>query len=223
MRIFFFAALLTGSVLQAQPYRIGNGVKPPSIVSKHEPEYTDEARLAGAVATVVVALVVNEQGEPESLRVVAPVGMGLDESAIHTVESWQFKPGTKDDRAVPVIANIEVNFRLLSPGSSLIPRRIVFDNPSQPGRPVLKQSQRIALSRLAQAEAIPNCVTVRGTLASDGALSAIRFDPAVADQTERELLSQLGRWSFEPAAGTVRMEFCAPAPVPQRAAVPPQR
>jgi len=76
---------------------------------------------------------------------------------------------------------------------------------------------------LAQAETLPNCVTARGTLSSDGSLSGIRLDPAVAEQTERELLNQLGRWSFEPAAGTVRMEFCAPVPVPQRASATPQR
>jgi protein TonB len=39
--------------------------------------------------------------------------MGLDEKAIDAVSQWKFKPGTKDGAPVTVIANIEVNFRLL--------------------------------------------------------------------------------------------------------------
>jgi outer membrane biosynthesis protein TonB len=39
--------------------------------------------------------------------------MGLDEKAIEAVQQWRFKPGYKDGRPVPVMANVEVNFRLL--------------------------------------------------------------------------------------------------------------
>lgn len=204
------------AVAQAQPYRIGNGVKAPVVIAKSEPEYSEEARKAGATATVVVSVVINDQGRAENVKVLASAGMGLDESAVRTVETWQFRPGTKDDRPVPVFANIEVNFRLLSPGSSLVPRRIVFEDPSLPGRPVLKSAVKVALSAMARQEGQPPCVTVKALLGGDGHLSGIRLDPAVGEQTERELLNQLGRWTFEPANGTVRMEFCAPPTVAQR-------
>jgi TonB family protein len=38
--------------------------------------------------------------------------MGLDEKAIEAVQKWQFTPGMKDGRAVAVLVNVEVNFRL---------------------------------------------------------------------------------------------------------------
>ena len=219
MKLPLLALLVAAAALQAQPYRVGNGVKPPSILFRQEPEYSEEARRAGAIATVVVSTVIDEQGRPGSVKVVAPVGMGLDESAVHTVETWQFKPGTKNEQPVPVIANIEVNFRLLSPGSSLVPRRIVFDDPAQPGHPIVRTAQRIALSDAArQGSPVFHCVTAKGLLGNDGTLSGIRIDPALPDPAEREVLSQLGRWSFEPGFGAVRMEFCPPPPVQMRPA-----
>ena len=47
------------------------------------------------------------------MRVLHSLGLGLDEKAMEAVKKWKFKPGLKDGRPVTVIAQIEVNFRLL--------------------------------------------------------------------------------------------------------------
>jgi TonB family protein len=94
-------------------YRIGGGVSAPAIVYKVEPEYSEEARKAKFQGTVVLAIVVDEKGNPRDIRVIRPLGLGLDQKAIEAVEKWRFRPGQKDGRAVPVQATIEVNFRLL--------------------------------------------------------------------------------------------------------------
>jgi protein TonB len=62
---------------------------------------------------VVLQLVVDEKGMPGQIRVVRPLGLGLDQKAIEAVAKWRFKPGTKDGKPVAVIATIEVKFRLL--------------------------------------------------------------------------------------------------------------
>jgi protein TonB len=62
---------------------------------------------------VVLYVVVDEKGQPRDLRVVRPLGLGLDEKAIEAVMKWKFRPGFKEGKAVPVAATIEVNFRLL--------------------------------------------------------------------------------------------------------------
>jgi TonB family protein len=94
-------------------YRIGGGVSAPSVIYKVEPEYSEEARKAKFQGTVVLFVVVDEKGNPTQLRVIRPLGLGLDQKAIEAVEKWKFNPGKKDGKPVAVQATIEVNFRLL--------------------------------------------------------------------------------------------------------------
>jgi TonB family protein len=94
-------------------YRIGGGVSAPAVLAKVEPEYSEEARKAKYQGTVVLYIEVDESGKPKNLRVVRPLGLGLDEKAIEAVSKWKFRPGLKDGKPVTVAATVEVNFRLL--------------------------------------------------------------------------------------------------------------
>jgi protein TonB len=94
-------------------YRIGGGVSAPVPIFRPEPEYSEEARKAKWQGAVLLQLVVDENGVPQEIKVVRSLGLGLDQKAIEAVQKWRFKPGLKDGKAVPVSANIEVNFRLL--------------------------------------------------------------------------------------------------------------
>jgi len=94
-------------------YRIGGGVSAPSLVYKVEPEYSEEARKAKFQGSVLLQVVVDDKGNPRDIRVVRPLGLGLDEKAIEAVQKWRFRPGLLNGKAVPVQAMIEVNFRLL--------------------------------------------------------------------------------------------------------------
>ena len=94
-------------------YKIGGGVSAPVPIYKPEPEYSEEARKAKWQGAVLLAIVVDENGVPQEVKVVRSLGLGLDQKAIEAVQKWRFKPGHKDGKAVPVSANIEVNFRLL--------------------------------------------------------------------------------------------------------------
>ncbi len=94
-------------------YKIGGGVSAPAVILKVEPEYSEEARKAKFQGTVLLSVIVDEKGNPRDLRVVRPLGLGLDEKALEAVMKWRFRPGLKDGRAVAVSAYVEVNFRLL--------------------------------------------------------------------------------------------------------------
>lgn len=94
-------------------YRIGGGVSAPAVLAKVEPEYSEEARKAKFQGTVMLYIEVDENGKPKNLRVVRPLGLGLDEKAIEAVSRWKFRPGFKDGKPVTVAATVEVNFRLL--------------------------------------------------------------------------------------------------------------
>src|ERR1051326_1105501 len=94
-------------------YKIGGGVSAPVPIYKPEPEYSEEARKAKFQGTVVLFIVVDDKGNPRDLKVIRPLGLGLDQKAIEAVQKWKFRPGMKDGHPVPVQATIEVNFRLL--------------------------------------------------------------------------------------------------------------
>lgn len=94
-------------------YRIGGGVSQPKLIHKVEPEYSGEAHRAKLQGIVQIELVVDEHGVPKDLKIKRGLGLGLDEKALEAVAKWRFQPGTKDGKPVPVIATVEVNFRLL--------------------------------------------------------------------------------------------------------------
>jgi TonB family protein len=93
--------------------RPGNGVSQPILKKKVEPQYSEDARKAKWQGTVTLSLVVDVTGKPVEIKVIKPLGLGLDQKAIEAVEQWLFEPGKKDGKPVPVMANVEVNFRLL--------------------------------------------------------------------------------------------------------------
>ena len=93
-------------------YHIGGGVRPPSILSQVDPEFSEEARKAKFSGNVVVDLIVDEQGNPSHVRVARGVGMGLDEKAVEAVRQYKFKPATKDGKPVKVELSIDVNFQI---------------------------------------------------------------------------------------------------------------
>lgn len=94
-------------------YRIGGGVSSPVPIFKPEPEYSEEARKAKFQGSVLLAIVILADGSTTNIRVLRPLGLGLDEKAIEAVQKWKFRPSMKDGHAVAVTANVEVNFRLL--------------------------------------------------------------------------------------------------------------
>jgi periplasmic protein TonB len=103
----------SGGNMGGGAYRIGGGVSPPRILYKVEPEYSEEARKAKFQGTVLLFVIVDEKGNPRDIKIIRPLGLGLDQKAVEAVEKWKFSPGQKDGKPVPVQAQIEVNFRLL--------------------------------------------------------------------------------------------------------------
>src|SRR5665213_767321 len=120
-------------------YRAGNGVTPPSLIGKADPEYSREAKIAKMSGKVQVSLVIGEDGNQRDLRVTESPGLGLDEKAIEAVSKWRFKPGLKGGMPVSVAVTVTVNFGLIrargDAGWGLA--RAVFDPPEGAIRPVL--------------------------------------------------------------------------------------
>jgi TonB family protein len=89
------------------------GVTVPACLYCPSPNYTQEARAAKFNGTVVLEVVVTADGRAENISVVRKAGYGLDESAVETVRTWQFRPAKgPDGTPVATLVPIEVTFRI---------------------------------------------------------------------------------------------------------------
>lgn len=90
---------------------VGKGVTLPRVRRKVDPEYSKEANRQRIQGTVVYSLIVGTDGKPHDIQVISPIGYGLDEKGLESLEKWEFVPGMKDGMPVRVRAQVEVNFR----------------------------------------------------------------------------------------------------------------
>jgi TonB family protein len=101
--------------LAAVPAVAGTVARPGSsvtVITKVEPQYSEEARQAKWQGTVVLGLTVDETGVPRNISVVKPLGMGLDQNAIAAVSQWRFQPTLLNGVPTKVQTQIEVSFKL---------------------------------------------------------------------------------------------------------------
>jgi TonB family protein len=103
----------SGGAFGGGAFRMGGGITAPALLYKIEPEYSEEARKAKYQGTVVLRVIIDASGRATNPEVVRSLGLGLDEKAMEAVKKWKFRPGYKDGKPVAVVAQIEVNFRLL--------------------------------------------------------------------------------------------------------------
>lgn len=98
---------------QNRPHpRIGKGLSAPRLITHSNPEFSEEARSAKYQGVVIVSIHVDETGGTRNLRILHPVGMGLDQKAVQTVSQWRFNPAMKDGEAVDMDIAVEVDFHL---------------------------------------------------------------------------------------------------------------
>jgi TonB family protein len=93
-------------------FRVGGGVSPPRVTYDPNPEFSERARQAKYQGVVTLGLVVNQQGVPTNIHILAPLGCGLDAKAVEKVGTWRFEPAEKDGQPVRVMIAVEVNFAL---------------------------------------------------------------------------------------------------------------
>jgi TonB family protein len=82
------------------------------VLSKPEPQYTEEARKNAVTGTVVLRAVFTSGGQVTNIRAVSGLPYGLTERAIAAARQIRFTPATKDGRPVSMYMQLEYNFNL---------------------------------------------------------------------------------------------------------------
>jgi TonB family protein len=82
------------------------------ILSRPEPQYTEEARKNQVSGTVVLRAVFSASGQVTNIRTVSGLPNGLTERAMAAARQIRFAPATKDGHPVSQYIQIEYNFNL---------------------------------------------------------------------------------------------------------------
>jgi TonB family protein len=82
------------------------------VLSKPEPQYTEEARKNQVTGTVVLRAVFTSGGQVTGIKAVNGLPYGLTERAIAAARQIRFTPATKDGHAVSMYIQLEYNFNL---------------------------------------------------------------------------------------------------------------
>ncbi|MFZ2493931.1 MAG: M56 family metallopeptidase [Thermoanaerobaculia bacterium] len=92
--------------------RVGGDVKAPSIVSRVEPQFTEEARALRIAGIAIVEALIGEDGQVKDVKIVKDLPYGLGQAAADAIRQWTFTPATKDGKPIGVVFNLTVNFKL---------------------------------------------------------------------------------------------------------------
>jgi len=91
----------------------GKDFHPPVPIYKPEPPYPETARRDKVLGIVVLWVAIDAQGRVSDVRQLSDTSRyGFDESAVKTVRTWIFKPGTRKGVPVPWRLIVETSFRL---------------------------------------------------------------------------------------------------------------
>jgi len=175
-------------------YRAGNGVTQPSVITRTDPQYSEEARVAQMSGEVRVSAVVGVDGAASDVHVTKSVGLGLDEKAVEAVGTWRFKPGLKDGMPVPVMVNIEVTFRLLR-NSAWALTRAVFNPPVGATRPVITKAPYPAIYKPAGQT---GSVAISFDVDPNGTAENLHIETSSDPALESEVIRIVRGWKFRP-------------------------
>jgi len=90
----------------------GKEVHAPEATFTPDPSYTEVARDRSLQGSVVIDAIVDDTGKVLRPQIIWPLGMGLDEKAIETIQTWRFKPATRNGQPVKVEMAVEISFKL---------------------------------------------------------------------------------------------------------------
>ncbi len=182
---------LSATVILAQ----GWGSRPPRVISRVEPEYSAEARRAGVNTTLMMSLLVDEEGVPRDIKVVRGAGFGLDEMAVRAIETWRFEPGTKEGKPFATTSHVELRLQILNQKHTGQTARLNFSLPQEVSRPQLIKGEIPANPD----PLVDASMRVRFTVGADGRPRGFQTLSTNNQQWTERALVEMSEWRFSAA------------------------
>lgn len=96
-------------------YRPTSEIRRPALVERTEPRYPTEDRRLGLSGSVILSVVIGEDGRVRDAKVVRSVSPRMDQAALEAVRRWKYRPAMLDGEPVPVYGVITVRFEYAGP------------------------------------------------------------------------------------------------------------
>jgi TonB family protein len=194
------ALLASGVIAAADPQagaephvlKPGNGVTAPRLIKDVKPVYTKDAMDRHVQGTVQLNMVVLADGTVGDLTVKQSLDSDLDQQAIKAAKEWQFAPGTKDGKAVPVEVVVEMSFALRDGKPALK----VGDEGVK--APMLVKDVKPQYTDDAKADRIQGTVELECVVETDGTVSNISVKKSLDPRLDEQARKALAQWQFKP-------------------------
>jgi TonB family protein len=86
-------------------------ISAPTLIFSVDPKFPADAPQGKFAGFVVVAMAINTEGKPEQVHVVISLGPEFDKNAVAAAKQYRFRPALRNGKPVPVMVNVEVDFR----------------------------------------------------------------------------------------------------------------
>ena len=169
-------------------------IVPAQLIHEVKPAYPVGARTFGIQGTVLLRVVVNDQGVPEQIEIISPLGYGLDEAAVDAIRQWRYRPTTLNGKPAAMVTEITVDFNLpRSPFDRKLEAQRTFYNVALAAIEKGPAAGAVASLKSLCSQKYPPALYLYGTLLEQG-----RGVPADADEGFRLIQESAGE-QFGPA------------------------
>ena len=96
-------------------YRPTSEIRRPVIVERTQPRYPVEDRRRGISGSVVLSVVIGDDGQVRQPKVVRSVSPSMDRAALEAVRTWRYRPAMLNGAPVSVYGIVTVNFEYTGP------------------------------------------------------------------------------------------------------------
>jgi TonB family protein len=171
-------------------YKPGNGVTTPVLLREVKPTYPKAAMDRNVQGTVEVNAVILADGTVGDVTVKKSLDPDLDAEAIRATKQWKFKPGTKDDKPVPVEVSIELSFALRDGPTYKVGPGVIA--------PVLMKEVKPKYTEGAMRRKVQGLVEVAAVVLPNGTVGDVRVTKSLDEELDQQAVAAAKQWTFKP-------------------------